>query len=339
MARCLSGHENKPGASFCSMCGTPVQQLQATGIKSCTRGHPMGASDLRCGTCGNPEGNQSFPQNRVAFSPSANLKIKFDFSKYKKSFRDNKSKVFKIGISLSVITALATGYWIYSIPNYSASSFNELFKNRNFKIESVLTPLCGESLDIFVEQDSQITSDSQAIDFDYKYALDSTGGSRLYQAKEKVQTLIKQALQEELGTDYLKIMNPSVVLSSGFTSLVNVCEMQSNLDYVSTRSNELEKKISAIRSPGSWEPSRFIQDDSDPNIAWDWGPSSGAWAVDVKSRLGCRSSIKVYIDGDYGFYSGTSGPVSAGGQVRVYVYGFSTYLSENGSIDSITCNN
>lgn len=303
----------------------------------------MGASDLRCGTCGNPEGNQSFPQNRVAFSPSANFKIKFDFSKYKKSFRDNKSKVFKIGISLSVITALATGYWIYSIPNYSASSFGELFKNRNSKIESVLTPLCGESLNIFVEQDSQITSDSQAIDFDYKYALDSTGGSRLYQAKEKVQTLIKQALQEELGTDYLKIMNPSVVLSSGFTSLVNVCEMQSNLDYVSTRSNELEKKISAIRSPGSWEPSRFIQDDSDPNIAWDWAPESafpyGGWTVDIVSRLGCRSGVAVTLNATYGYYTGYSGSVSPGGSTRVNVYSNTPSIAwlESGYLESVSC--
>jgi hypothetical protein len=122
---------------------------------------------------------------------------------------------------------------------------------------------------------------------------------------------------------------------------IKYCQLEASIGALRDNSNALGETIAAIKAPGVWGPSGFSYDYEDPNIAYKWTPKSsfpnGGWAVDVISRLGCATGVRVTIDGIYDDYVGYSKSLSAGEKARVKIYTRLVYLSESGSIAGTTC--
>ena len=353
MSLCVSGHENPTGAIYCVTCGKDLALQAPVSGRQCTLGHPMLSQEESCIVCGN------LPlQEKVGIDASSSaasktgVLAKLELSDMQEDARATLRKIrtklrinFKIFLLVLIliiaIPAAYFGYTVYAGPNYQGKTVEEVLKNRQDQINTVFEPTCNIGKSEISAAEAEITSKNESIAADYHYALGyGVSAPSAGDVREKIRDEVERQLKAALGDKYVKLDNASAVISSGEDSAIKFCGLEGSLTGLREKATALELTVNDINSPGSWAPSDFYYDDEDPNIANKWGanPPLG-WSVIVMSRLGCPAGVKVTLDATYGYYTGYSGAITPGGQVRVKVYSnFSFYVAETAYISSVTCN-
>jgi hypothetical protein len=352
MNLCVSGHENPTGAVYCVTCGKDLSLQASVSGRQCTLGHPMLSHEETCTLCGNLPLQEKVELDASSSSTNksgiiAKLELsdmqsdaKETLRKFRNKLKINLKILLLVLILLIAIPSAFYGYSIYAGPNYKGKTVEEVLKNREDQINAVLQPACSVGTREISAAETVITSATETIFADYTYALGyGVSTPSVGDVRREIRDEVEKQLKSALGDGYLKLDNASAVISSGEESAIAFCGLNGALTGLREKSTALEQTVNDINSPGSWAPSDFYYDDEDPNIANKWGanPPLG-WSVIVMSRLGCPAGVKVTLDATYGYYTGYSGAISPGGQVRVKVYSnYSFYVAETAYISSVTC--
>ena len=355
MSLCVSGHENPAGAVYCTTCGKDLTLEATISGRQCIHGHPMSTLDETCQVCGNLPVSEAVPSTpSKSLTSKTGILAKLELSdmqedaratlrKIRTKFKIN-FKIFRLVLILIIAIPVAYfGYTVYAGPNYKGKTVEEVFKNREDQINAVLQPTCNVGKSEISAAESEITSTSESIAYDYKYALGyGVSVPSAGDVRAKIRDEVERQLKAALGDKYVKLDNASAVISSGEDSAIKFCGLAGALTGLREKSSALEQTVNDINSPGYWAGSDYYYDDEDPNIAWKNAPRSaypsGGWAVDVISRLGCSGRTVVTIDGMYGDYYGSVGSLGANQRARVDVLTGFYYISESGSVSSVTCN-
>lgn len=327
---------------FCASCGKAFSATE----RFCTN----------CGTNRPVQVQPSPPVAATAFSSELpnpeQSNITFQTPKKAKGSFVNKKIAAMVLVPILLLTLGGAGYWFINVRvDYGSKTVSGVLLNNSSRVDKLISNSCSSLKSEVEEVYSTQTALSASLYLDYSQAL-SLESNNFSNLMSTLNAWAGKILQASLGDRASKLRFPVMVKRDLVQRATEDCDLTSAISRSESKAKNLDKEITSIKYPGSWQPDDYWQSDEDPNIAWKWASqysyscnsfSDGCIRILILAKRDCPGSIGVRLGLMYtrggtvqDYESGTVYDVSKG---RVYGLTVTHYGYEYDwwKVESITC--